>query len=235
MQLQQGAEGVGADVLQLPGVGRSSLLRNFSLTRLGVTNLPASSSSSLAAEDGDTADAAGAGHGGKKTSKVYLAVKAAERSSRRQQPPGQLQGLELALHRLTYFSSGTRAATAVRDLPLQQLLVMPQVQLLDIAPALDPALAAAKAQGCADAESRFLEEVYPWLGLKALSPKVQQGLSPKGVRLLEERLDDLLLMQQVAHTWPAWEQQLQGYGAAVLEQMVRRVAACSERLLVMVR
>jgi hypothetical protein len=235
MQLQQGAEGVGADTLQLPGVGRSSLLRNFSLTRLGVTNLPASSSSSLAAEDGDTADAAGAGHGGKKTSKVYLAVKAAERSSRRYQPPGQLQGLELALHRLTYFSSGTRAANAVRDVPLQQLLVMPQVQLLDIAQALDPALAAAKAQGCADAESRFLEEVYPWLGLKALSPEVQQGLSPKGVRLLEERLDDLLLLQQVAHTWPAWEQQLQGYGAAVLEQMVRRVAACSERLHVMVR
>jgi hypothetical protein len=235
-QLQQGDESLSVDVLQLPVVGKSSL-RSFSLTRVGVTSLPSSSSSSssLATQDDDAADAAaGAGYGGKK--KVQLAVQAAQRSSRRQQQQQRhLQGLELALQRLAYFSSGVRAANAVRDLPLQQLLVMPQLQLLDISPAFDPALTAAKAQGCADAESQFLEEVYPWLGFKALSPEVQQGLSPKGVRLLEERLGDLMLLQQVAHTWPAWEQQLRGYGPGKLELLVRRMPARSERLQVMVR
>jgi hypothetical protein len=229
-QLQQQHAGAqGSDVSQV--LGQSALLKHLSLTSVGVTYSSSSSSSGGKADDEEAAGAGAAA--GFKRSRARLTALAAQHS--RQQQQRQLHGLELALHRLAHFSSGLRASKAAKDLSLQQLLMMPEVQLVQLSPGLDPALTAAQAQGATEADSRFLEEVYPWLGLKALSPEVQQGLSPKVVKLLEERADDLLLLQQLAHTWPAWEQQLQGYAPPVVELLLRRVRVRSERLQVIVR
>jgi hypothetical protein len=227
-------QGGSVDVLQLPTTGQASLLKHPSLTQVGVTGISNSSSSSNSSSKSLLVDEDSAAWS--KKDRARAAALAARHGSRQhQQQQRQLHGLELALHRVNYFSSDVRAAKAAKDLPLQQLLLMPQEQLLQFSPGLDPVLAAAQSQGTADAESQFLEEVYPWLGLKALSPEVQQGLSSKGVRLLEERLSDLLLLQQLAHTWPAWEQQLQGYGPKVVEQLLPRMRLRSERLQVLVR
>jgi hypothetical protein len=115
--------------------------------------------------------------------------------------------------RLQFLSKASRKrAFLAHQLPLVQLLTMPQQQLLLLAPSLATTsrlLEAARAQGTADAEAAFVARQFPWLGARAVRSEVLEGLSARAKQLLQEQPELLLWLQQFAHSWPAWETFLQ--------------------------
>jgi hypothetical protein len=91
-----------------------------------------------------------------------------------QAPPGAA----LAAARLAFFAR-RKEAKAQGHMKLQQLLRIPQADLVAQYPKLDPDLAKAWARGIADAEHEVLQMLYPDLGPLAMPQATLEGLSPK--------------------------------------------------------
>lgn len=202
----------------------SKVPRELAVLQVGVTGCSSSSSSRHS-----SSEAAAAGS----TMQQQTPANSSTAAAATQQQ--QLAGLDLVLHRLRHFSRFRANAAVLHSLSLTDVLTQPQDQIADRYKGLDPDLTAARNQGLADAESRVLEESYPWLGPKAVKPEVLEGLSPAAKRVLAKRPSDLLLLQQVAHTWPAWEQQLHDVSSAGLSRLLENMNSRSERLQVIVR
>lgn len=220
---QQAYDACIAELRASSSSSSSKVPRELAVLQVGVTGYSSSSSRHSSSE------AAAAGS----TMQQQTPANSSTAAAATQQQ--QLAGLDLVLHRLRYFSRFRANAAVLHSLSLTDVLTQPQDQIADRYKGLDPDLTAARNQGLADAESRVLEESYPWLGPKAVKPEVLEGLSPAARRVLAKRPNDLLLLQQVAHTWPAWEQQLHDVSSAGLSRLLENMNSRSERLQVIVR
>jgi hypothetical protein len=120
---------------------------------------------------------------GKRPRGSQAAAAAAAAVSRVQKQGSNLPpGLAFAAARLAYFQKAAKdtarvAISKTPDLNLKQLLRAPQQELVQQYPDLDPGLAAARAEGFADAEREVLQMLYPWLGVQAVRPEALAGLS----------------------------------------------------------
>lgn len=207
--------------------GSTRMPRGLAALQVGVTGLTAASRSS------------GGGSSTSKRQPPHLSIHGSSSTDvqhqQHQQQRQQLSGVDLVTHRLNYFSKFKSHASVMATLSLTDVLTTPEPEITQRYKGLDPQVTAARSQGIAEAESRVMQEQYPWLGPKILKPEVLERLSREAKRVLAARPEDLLLLQQVAHTWPDWERQLQEWSADGLSKCLTRVRTRSERLQVMVR
>lgn len=152
------------------------------------------------------------------------ALAAAVLEKAQQCDPNFPPGVAIAAARLAFFHKIARsAAGGSEDLKLRQLLRVPQAELLQAYPKLDPTLEAARAQGIAEAEAEVLQHLDPGLGPQALPPGVLEGLNPECRDLLVAPPHLLPWLQQFACTSPAWQAALDSVRSDALLQLLKQM------------